>query len=175
MGTARDMVTGSTSCPAWRARVSNPCCVGATSVSRRASISLSLTAIAPSSHQRHFPALCSDDPASRPSAHGVAVEHNRQCSLRNGSPAAGAHERTDDLGQRLPLLEKGVVPVRRIELVILDVFAKSTQAITQGPYRRGGEQPVRADSDEQHWGVDTAEPCDLATVPANLVEVHRAR
>src|SRR5215213_8220317 len=126
MGTARDMVTGSTSCPAWRARVSNPCCVGATSVSRRASISLSLTAFAPSSHRRRFPTHYPGNEPSRPSVHEAAVEHNRQCSLCSGSPAVSAHEGTDGLGHLLPLLEERVVTVGRIKLVKLDVFVKST-------------------------------------------------
>src|SRR5829696_4236596 len=126
MGTARDLVTGSTSCPAWRARVSNPCCVGATSVSRRASISLSLTTFAPSSHRRWFRTLYCGDVPSRPSVHEAAVEHNRQCSLCSSAPAVSAHEGTDGLGHLLPLLEGRVVTVRRIKLVILDVFVKST-------------------------------------------------
>ena len=51
-------------------------------------------------------------------------------------------------------LKKGVVTVRRIELVVLDVFAKPARAVAQRANHAGGKEPVRADPDEQDLDFD---------------------
>ena len=63
---------------------------------------------------------------SRPWVRAAAVARNQRGSSLDVPGDASVDEGTDGLRHLLPLLEKGVVTVRRVELVVLDVFAKVT-------------------------------------------------
>jgi hypothetical protein len=61
---------------------------------------------------------------SRPWVRVAAVARNQRGSSLAGPGDASVDEGTNGLRHLLPLLEEGVVTVRRVELVVLDIFAK---------------------------------------------------
>jgi hypothetical protein len=63
---------------------------------------------------------------SRLWVHGAGVAHNRRRSSLDAPAETGINEGTHVVCHLIPLLEKGVVTVRRVELVVLDIFAKLT-------------------------------------------------